>query len=471
MKQNIDKRTGVDISKINIAVIDQYLEKLRLSKDGSELIRVTRLHDAMQLVPNKSSKLGNCSECRGKSHIDLACCPFCGDGQIADDVETKQARESKPEDAVIAELRLLIKNQQRVDEQAATEKAEADKAKTAPPATAPSPVTGQSLVVVPATVLESKRAKKRAGKEDVGAQQSLVAPQSAKAEFTVADLDTANERIKTHLNNAGAEIYEAALVVFHVFENKLWALRCDENGVPKYSSFKDWVGAEQSITWQYAYELTNLPKYFTREQAGKIGSTKLTLSLRIDEEERRRLLESGDLEKMSVSQVKEAITQNPATQPKNPERAVTRDKNGQLQPGDAPNPLTKTKAGTDVSEIQRLPGTKPRSTKSKATPPASPPRVVASPVPPPRKPEPITLVTCVLPTQIEFDLVANEENKNRPPRKARDLSDDPVAFITCANGATMRIVFMKDADGNLRGMLTAESSHLVQANSDDEGDE
>lgn len=462
MKQNIDKRTGVDISKINIAVIDQYLEKLGLSKEGSELIRVTRLHDAMQLVPNKSSKLGNCSECRGKSHIDLACCPFCGDGQIADDVETKQARESKPEDAVIAELRLLIENQRQVDEKVAAEKAEADKAKTAPPATAPSPVVGQSLVVVPATVLESKRAKKKAGKENTGVQQSLATAEPAKAEFTVADLDAANENIRAHLNKASEEIYEAAIVLFHVFEEKLWLKRVDEHGVAKYANYGEWAAAEMGFNKSYAYELLDLPKLFTREQCAKVGSTKLTLSLRIEESERKRLLESGDLEKMSVRDVKQVITQNPATQPKDSNRAVSRDEKGRLQ--QAGN-------GSTAAEIQHLPGSKPRASKSKTSPPAPPPRVTASPTPPPRKPEPITLVTCVLPTQIEFDLVAHEENKNRPPRKARDLSDDPVVFITCANGATMRIVFMKDADGNLRGMLTAESSHLVQANNDDEGDE
>lgn len=461
MNTKIDKRTGIDTTKVNGAVVDQYLAKLGLPIDGVELIRVTRLHDVMQLVPNKGAKLGNCSVCRGKSHIDLPCCPFCGDGDIEDDPETNAARETKPEDAVIAELKKLIEKQREVDEKASTAKAEADKAKTtsATPVTAPSPVAGQSLVVVPANVLQSKRAAKKAAKDKPDAssdQQSLAIAGSTKVAFSVADLDRSCEEIRTYLNRAGENIYEASIVMFRVFEDKLWMQRRNDDNEPKYANFGEWAEAEMPFNKSYAYELTNLPKYFTREQAAKIGSTKLTLSLRIDEEERRRLLESGDLEKMSVREVKAAITQNPATQPKNPERTEQAVSGTVLTPGTKPS---KPKGTTTIS-------------KSNTITPAPVPRVIASPLPAPRRPETITLVTCAIPTQIEFDLVVNEENKTRPPRKARDLSDDPVAFITCANGAKLRIAFMKDAEGNLRGMLTAESSHLVSApTDDDEGDE
>lgn len=450
MKFNIDAKTGVDINSIKTDVIDRYLKLLEISIDGTPLTRLSRLHAVMQLIPDKQNKLGHCSECRGKSHVDLPCCPFCGDSEISNDPETEQARESKSEDTVISELKQLIAKQREIEAKAFAEKAEKDKAKTAP-ATAPSPVVGQSLVVVPADVLQSKRAKKNA--KNVGSDQQTIAVvespgSTVKREFTIADLDAAVEKMRTHFSKASVEIYDAAIVLFHVFEEKLWMKRTNEDGSPTYPNFGEWAKAEMGFSYGYAYELLDLPKLFTREQCVKTGHTKLLLSLKIEESERKRLLESGDLEKMSVRDVKQAITQNPATQPKSLERTVSRDENGRLQ-----------QAGNGVAtEIQHLPGgKKPRESKVKASAPASQPRVTALPAPPPRKPEPITLVTCVLPTTIEFDLVANEENKNRPPKRARDLSDDPVAFITCANGARMRIVFMKDTDGYLRGMLTSES--------------
>jgi hypothetical protein len=455
MANKMDLKMGIDLAAINIEIVDAYLTKLGISTDGVEYSRITRLHEVMQLVPSKGNKLGNCSTCRGKSHVDLSCCPFCGDGEADETILSQRLPGEDPEVKVIAELITLIGKQTIANEKAAADKA----AKERPAVTAPSPVAGQPALVPVPPGARSKRAARQNGEQTTIATADGAA---LNAPATVEDLDKASAQIYMHLNEAARSVYDAAVVVFHVFEAKLWMQRRKENGDPKYETFTAWVLEEMPFTPAYAYELTNLPKFFTREQAEKIGSTKLTLSLRISDEERRKLLESGDLEKMSVRDVKDRISQNPATQPKNGGNAQTVVGGKLTLPGGKRGPKPKKQSSAKGLDMVQSTG---NHVPANGTP------VVQG-----REPEPLTIVTCVLPTRVEFDMMArppqNKSGVPNPPVRAKDLSDDPFATITCANGAKMRIVLYRDGEGFLKGVLYADSSVLTHAknDSDDEQD-
>lgn len=430
MKNEIDPNTKIDIAAVNEEVLDGYLGKLGLPTKGIVPLRLLRLHEAMQLVPMKM-KLSNCSTCRGSSHVDLKCCPFCGDGDSDQTVASQRSNATDPEQLVINELKQLIEKKRIADKQAATDKAAKDKL-----VTVPSPVAGQALV----PVARSKRAAKKTAQSALALNTSSVPV--ADAPVTEADLDKSNEIIRDGFKRAAHGIYDAAVEMFNVFERKTWMQRRKPDGSSKYGSFADWANDEMSINKAYAYTLLDLPKFFTREQVEKIGASKLTLALRIEESERRNLLESGELEKITVRDVKTKITQHPATQARNPERGDKGSKASHTRlPG---GPKATSKAASNVGSV----GT---STPANDTPTP----------PPPREPEHVLLTTCVLPTSIDFAMFARNRKEGKSDVPATDLKDDPFATITCANGVEMRLIVFKAQDGTLKGSLTIVSDDNV----------
>lgn len=441
MKSRIDPKTGIDTATVKFEVIDAYLKKLGLSAEGSEALRLSRLNDAMQLVPNKASKLGNCSTCRGKSHVDLVRCPFCGDSDADATVISQRSDALDPEAAVISELKQFIVKQMIADEQAAADKAAKEK-----PVTAPSPVAGQSSLVAVPVAARSKRAAKKSE------QQAALALDDSKEETiaTALDLDKSAAQIRICLSSAAKSIFDAAVLLYDVFERKLWLQRRKTDGTSMFETFTAWVLEEMPFDSKYAYQLLDLPKFFTREQVEQIGSTKLMLSLRIDEAERRRMLESGELEKMSVRDVKTAITQNPATQVRNPERAgnVLGGKTGgttAMPSGSKVPPRNQT--NSSAKGLGAV-GSAGNSVAAHDTPAP----------PPPRTPEAIQLVTCILPTRIDFEMMQRGAKEKDQPIPAKDISGDPYGIIICANGVRLRVIVYKAQNGTLKGSLTIDGS-------------
>lgn len=454
-KNKIDTKTGIDLGRVNHEVVRGYLEKFGLPTTGGDYQCVARLHDAMQLC--KALKLGSCSSCRGKSHVDLSCCPFCGDGAVDESVvAARDGAVDETEPKVIAELKSLLEAKAAKDDatKAKDERTTKEVAASAAPGAQP------LVAVPPGTGVRSRRAQKKADQLTIPAGD---APSNVPAvAATAADLDNSVKEFNRLFGTAAEAIYDAALVIFDVFERRLWMQRRGDNDQPLYTTFAQWVTAELTITYQYAYELTNLPKFFTREQVRQIGATKLTLSLRITEEERRKLIESGDLEKMSVRDVKAKITQAPSAEPKNPERAASMSRIAGSTPGGAPILETGNKLTT--------PGRKPNAhNKSKADLKEEGRKADAAEQRAPSiKPELITVVTCVLPTRIKFDMHARSKALGGPSTRARSLSEDPTGVIVCANGAKIRISLFVNGEGCIEGVALVESP---TTSSDDESEE
>jgi hypothetical protein len=464
MKKNeIDPNTKIDIAAVNEEVLDGYLVKLGLPTKGIVPLRLLRLHEAMQLFPDKS-KLANCTPskdkpgCRGSSHVDLNCCPFCGDGDADQTVASQRSNAADPEQLVIDELKRLIEKKQAADEKLAEEKRAVDERFAAEFAakekeknkhvTVPSPVAGQALVPVG----KSKRAAKKTAQSALALDTANTAVVDApNAPLTAEDLDISNEIIRDGFKRAKLGVYDAAAEMFRVFSNKAWMQRRNPDGTSKYSSWAQWVNAEHGYSEDYAYQLIDLPKFFTREQAATIDPTKLILSLRIEDSERRKMLESGELEKLTVRQVKSRITQNPLTEARNPERG---DKGSKASHTRLPGGTKSTSKGTNKL------GSVGTSAPANDTPAP----------PPPRTPERITIHTCMLPTAIDFKMLARNHSEGKPDVPATDLKDDPYAYITCANGVELRLLVFKGQDGTLKGSLTVVSNSDLVSHEHDEPD-
>lgn len=463
MKANVETKSGVIIDAAKEDVIDHYLQQIGLPKSGTKVLKIVRLHEAMQLLPMTVKHLNgtklehvqviaNCSTCRGKSHVDMERCPFCGDSDADETVKSKRSGEASPEDKVIAEIKAAFEKKAADEKQ----KAEAEKAKTAP-----SPVPGQELVAVPKG--------RRSSKSKQGQQAPEAAPESgtkaivktdapASSITTEKDLDAAVVKIKSGWNRAAVEMYDIALVLADVIARKLFLQRRGDDQQPKYPTFTAWIAAEMPfMSPQHAYELSSLPLHFTREQVAEIGKTTvLSLSLRIDPAERKKLLESGQLAGMTVREVKEQIVQHPNTEGKNPERTTGY--------GGVTN-----KPGTSTNKPRNSSKDKPKQSAA----PTNQPLVITrenTDTTPKVKPEGIQLVTAVIPTRIEFPLFARGPANSAPPIPAKDFAQDPFAEIECANGVRIHVVFFKDLNGQLQGALTVKSPHAAISR-DDEGEE
>jgi hypothetical protein len=452
----IDAKTEINLSAVRYEVVDTYLAKLGLPTSGGEYARLVRLHEAMQLVPNpKGTSLGGCSECRGKSDVRLACCPFCGEGAVDESVIQARGGVSAPaEDTAIEELKELLAKKAAAD---VAVKAR-DEAKTKEVAAAATAPPKQPLVPVPPGVgVRSRRAQKKAEQRTT----PDASPADAGSVATVGDLDESVKKIKALWGQAAVTVYDLATLMYDVFERKLWMQRRGDGGNPLYTTFSQWVNAEMPFSHQYAYELTNLPKYFTRAEVEKFGATKLTLSLRISEEERKRLLESGDLERMSVRETKERITQNPATAPKNPERAANQAASTTAGTSEAPatrGKLSLHTAGTNTRKGAKA--TQQEKGKQQEEAERARPKVA---------PEPVTVVTCVLTTSTKFELFTRAKRQGDKPVRARSLADDPMGVIVCANGARIRVGFAVNSEGFIEGFATVESpSGAVDPDDDSE---
>lgn len=416
MKANVETKSGVILDAAKEDVIDHYLQQIGLPKIGTKALKIVRLHEAMQLLPatvKGAPVIANCSTCRGKSHVNMARCPFCGDDNADETVKSKRSGETSPEDKVIAEIKAALEKKSAVEKQ----KAEAEKAK---------------------------------------AIVKIDAPASSIA--TEKDLDAAIVKIKSGWNRAAVEMYDIALVLANVIAKKLFLQRRGDDQQPKYTKFAEFVAAELPfMSPQHAWDLSSIPLHYSREQVAEIGKiTVLSLSLRIDPIERKKLLESGQLAGMTVREVKEQIVQHPNMEGKNLDRTTGY--------GGVTN-----KPGTSTNKPRNSSKDKPKQTSV----PTNQPPVIApekTNTTPKVKPEGIQLVTAVIPTRIEFPLFARGPANSAPPIPAKDFAQDPFAEIECANGVRIHVVFFKDLNGQLQGALTVKSPHAAISR-DDEGEE
>lgn len=83
------KAMGVELSKVDRNTLDEGLDKLELSKGGTNEEKVRRIAGHFKTVAKKD--LLECSECGGDSTSDFDVCPYCG----AEDEEPKSAPKPK----------------------------------------------------------------------------------------------------------------------------------------------------------------------------------------------------------------------------------------------------------------------------------------------------------------------------------------------------------------------------------------
>jgi hypothetical protein len=114
---------------------------------------------------------------------------------------------------------------------------------------------------------------------------------------TTKDLDAAVAEIRRLQVDIVDNHWQLGRLLDEGHEKRLYTLRLDAAGKPKYANWAQWVTAELGIGARYALDLAAISKVFTREQIREVGVTKLRVLARIpDEAKRANLVERAKSE-------------------------------------------------------------------------------------------------------------------------------------------------------------------------------
>jgi hypothetical protein len=279
------------LDKVDPATVDRYLAKAGLPTDGTIEARVGRLVASQAKV--SKAHIGDCDTCHGASDVREPVCVFCGTGD--EDDQTAAAVAANPN----ATIDPPTKASKKRSESVAPEAVEAPARKKYDP---------PKLVRVEPPPPAATKAKKSTPPPAVPAQ--LVAKSAGPAKggaITVADLDANVAQIQSLRRDAVVCYWRLGRAIFENFEGRLYTQRVDDEGVPKYKAFNQFVVAELGLSVSHAYALMDVAVNFDEKDVATVGVAKLTLVARLPPADRGELLERIRSQNTPLSQVIEEV--------------------------------------------------------------------------------------------------------------------------------------------------------------------
>lgn len=146
-------------------------------------------------------------------------------------------------------------------------------------------------------------AKKKGKKKD-----SLVAADKPQeTTYTENDLQVEVDAFWTLQQDVSKNYWQIGKHLKNIFDKSLWRLQKSADGLPQFTSFDQFVKSVFGWSKAHAYKAIGVCETYTLEQINTIGRSKLGLMLQLPDEERAKLLESGDAKKKSLSELRGAI--------------------------------------------------------------------------------------------------------------------------------------------------------------------
>lgn len=240
----------------------------------------------------------------------------------------------------------------------------------------------------------------------------------ADAKEAERELDEAiGQYVAAGQNMVGAG-WDMGIQAKRILDKRLYLARRDGKGAPVHRTFKDFCRVELSRSDNYVRELIDVASNFSREEAIRIGTSKLGVTLRVfDAKKRAPLLEMAKDPDVSLRQLREATNEVVRAQPRR------LDRNGQLRgrPRKLPPPVFPPVSPFLGQKAEEEPeGEKER----------------------PRR----RLTISVEEGEHQVKLWA----KRRTPedrRRARELADGPVGRLRCPNGTQIRFRILRSENG------------------------
>jgi hypothetical protein len=357
---------------------DKKTSKLTLPPDGSPLHERVKAFVLWNRATTAVDKLSDCSSCGGDSSIELDMCPFCGDHEVVDaegnlvagnsagtedpseetsGIVGREVMQVEPDPQPDAPAAALPSSPQ--DELAAVQPPTPKRTKkprqgaaqapaSDPPAAPPAPVAGPAVPTaadpLPPTRSRKLRSAGRAGivaehdALDASLQSAMdrdrdppeptaivVAPSTEIVEapvagFTVGDLNKSVKLITELKRTAADSLWKLGQAVKSVLDNRLWMLRTDAQGAPKYRTFKQFVVGELDMSYMQAHRLAQVSEGFTEEEMTQIGVSKCHVMLQVPKDRRAGLLASAE-QGATLTQISNEVAKMTANErPKPPSR-------------------------------------------------------------------------------------------------------------------------------------------------------
>ncbi len=114
------------------------------------------------------------------------------------------------------------------------------------------------------------------------------------AGFTAADLDKSVQLITTLKRSAADSLWKLGQAIKNVLDHRLWMLRIDTEGAPKYRTFKQFVVGELDMSYMQAHRLVQVSEGFTEQEMHQIGVSKCHVMLQVPKDVRAGLLASAE---------------------------------------------------------------------------------------------------------------------------------------------------------------------------------
>lgn len=119
----------------------------------------------------------------------------------------------------------------------------------------------------------------------------------------VQQLDVGVRRVHELKARTADSLWELGQAVRELYDTGLWQYRVQE-GVQCYKQWAVFCEKELGISNTYSYRLMDIATQFSREQVREIGPTKLSMTLKVTNEERVRMLRAA-ADGATVSQLRE----------------------------------------------------------------------------------------------------------------------------------------------------------------------
>lgn len=222
-------------------------------------------------------------------------------------------------------------------------------------------------------------------------ETALTKPDLGKAaKYGLDDLNKSVKEVARLKVQAANDLYSLGKQILDLYSKELWKLRRDARNQAQHTNWKKFCAAELGMSHTYAYKLMDVANAYTAKDMKAIGSTKLGLTLQVEEGPMREKL------------------------------------------------LASAKAGASTNEIRRqvqdarasTSGTKP----SKPKPPAS-------------KKDNVTLVQAI--GRVTIKLYARPKSKTEEPKQATKIADEPFAEEVSDNDVRTLYRLRKDPSGHL----------------------
>jgi hypothetical protein len=398
-------------AKLDEELLATYLQRVGVSAEGSVLERAQRLEQVfLQHTPQKHeggvcTSIVGCDECEGRFDARLSCCPFCGGNEDENPNEggalvdlAKAYRESQPK----APEQKLVRAKRKAK---------------AVPELAP-------LALPEPKVLEGEL-------------------EEAPRPVTVADLDASVQRVQRLNREAVDKVYELAVEIGRLHDEKLYLQRRSTDGAPLYKSFTAFCEAELPFTREHAYRLIEIAHNFTSSEVRDLGTSRLRLLVQVPENLREEL--KKDAANMTVAEVRERVT------------AITQQKadatQRQLFPPPAPVPVE------EHTEPEQTAAPALEDGKDASAPPAP----ASAPEPPAKggkgKPAPKGKAPKVEPEKNRITVALVEQRTKvrllmrpapgKPEKAAKRIADDPWGEEIFPNGVKRKYLIAPNKNGEL----------------------